>query len=184
MAAGDRHRAHRRGRGAVTDERDPLAGCGDSGCIISWPRGMATNGGCTCASPYERTRHELARTVRALAAELRRLRGDRRTIGALEHHARQEAAVASARDVLGAREDEPLVDAARRVVAEHTRRVLLVPVDRLAAYRRGAEDMRARATAEIDAVIAAELGPKGGLMDAREAVVALPVEPMQGGGHG
>lgn len=61
-------------RRPAADEPGPLAGCGDARCILRPPGGVGTNGGCRCASPYDRTPQELARTVRAMAAELRAAR--------------------------------------------------------------------------------------------------------------
>lgn len=58
----------------MANERDALDGCGDTGCMIRRPRGVGTNGGCRCASPYDRSPQELGRLVRRLAHERTRMR--------------------------------------------------------------------------------------------------------------
>jgi hypothetical protein len=53
-----------------------IADCGDSGCILrdrSQPSGQRTNGGC---QHLKLDQHETRRLVRALAAEVLRLRAD------------------------------------------------------------------------------------------------------------
>jgi len=54
---------------------DYLKGCGNHGCVIEAPVGMATNGGCRCFGnvPNDEEMRELRRRALVLATERRRL---------------------------------------------------------------------------------------------------------------
>ncbi len=57
-------------------ELPEIIGCGDGGCVWGHPGGMHTNGGCRCLQDLPMPkRHQAMKNIRALRAEIRRLRG-------------------------------------------------------------------------------------------------------------